>query len=223
MNGQFTNLVDLLHKPVQRLQKNAMVLYDLIEYTDPKNEEEFNYLTEALKMIQDFLHELNTVKSFRSVQDKLQRRLVKESFIVESGERRKLRHLFLFNDVIACAKYKASSKYVVARFVVFQTNNSLLYLSRQKFTFELKWFQMLSDIVLEQSGDGKTFSTTSSTSNHSIATSSSHTTNNANSPPAKDSVNIFQTINQLKSRASALRCDVMAEEVITYFVAFTSD
>lgn len=120
MNGQFTNLVDLLHKPVARLQKNAMVLYDLIEYTNPKNEEEFNYLNEALKMIQDFLHELNTVKSFRSVQDKLQRRLVKESFIVESGERRKLRHLFLFNDVIACAKYKASSKYVLLVLLFFK-------------------------------------------------------------------------------------------------------
>jgi hypothetical protein len=32
---------------------------------------------------------------------------VKNSFIVElSDGHRKLRHLFLFNDVIACAKYK---------------------------------------------------------------------------------------------------------------------
>jgi hypothetical protein len=39
--------------------------------------------------------------------DRAQRRLVKNSFIVElSDGHRKLRHLFLFNDVIACAKYK---------------------------------------------------------------------------------------------------------------------
>lgn len=35
------------------------------------------------------------------------RRLVKNSFIVELADaHRKLRHLFLFNDVLACAKYK---------------------------------------------------------------------------------------------------------------------
>lgn len=45
---------------------------------------------------------------------------------------RKLRHLFLFNDVIACAKYKASG--------------------RDRFEFELKWFIPLKDIcVLEES------------------------------------------------------------------------
>lgn len=46
--------------------------------------------------------------------DRAQRRLVKNSFIVElSDGHRKLRHLFLFNDVIACAKYKV--KYIVFR------------------------------------------------------------------------------------------------------------
>lgn len=41
---------------------------------------------------------------------------------------RKLRHLFLFNDVIACAKYKASG--------------------RDRFEFELKWFISLKDIFI---------------------------------------------------------------------------
>lgn len=65
--------------------------------------------------------------------DKALRRLVKNSFIVELADNhRKLRHLFLFNDVIACAKYKASG--------------------RDRFEYELKWFIPLRDIcVLEES------------------------------------------------------------------------
>lgn len=48
------------------------------------------------------------------VQDKTQRRLVKESFIIEAPEgRRKLRHLFLFNDTIVCAKYKPSTRSII--------------------------------------------------------------------------------------------------------------
>lgn len=61
--------------------------------------------------------------------DKALRRLVKNSFIVELADgHRKLRHLFLFNDVIVCAKYKASG--------------------RDQFEFELKWFIPLQDILV---------------------------------------------------------------------------
>lgn len=69
----------------------------------------------------------------RQSDDKALRRLVKNSFIVELADsHRKLRHLFLFNDVIACAKYKASG--------------------RDRFEYELKWFIPLRDIcVLEES------------------------------------------------------------------------
>ncbi len=53
------NLVsDLLHKPVARVQKNALVLHDLLKYT---NEEltEYKSLKTALKMTQCFLNDLN--------------------------------------------------------------------------------------------------------------------------------------------------------------------
>lgn len=54
---------------------------------------------------------------------------MKNSFIVELTDgHRKLRHLFLFNDVIACAKYKASG--------------------RDRFEFDLKWFIGLKDIFI---------------------------------------------------------------------------
>ncbi|XP_032516985.2 active breakpoint cluster region-related protein isoform X2 [Danaus plexippus] len=128
--GQPVSLDDLLHKPVARVQKNALVLHDLIKYT-PASHPDHAMLTDALNMTQHFLDEFNIIqtKSMFPNADRAQRRLVKNSFIVElSDGHRKLRHLFLFNDVIACAKYKASG--------------------RDKFTFELKWFIPLPDIVV---------------------------------------------------------------------------
>lgn len=60
--------------------------------------------------------------------NKALRRLVKHSFIVELVDgHRKLRHLFLFNDVLACAKYKSA---------------------RDRFEFELKWFIPLRDLAI---------------------------------------------------------------------------
>ncbi|XP_041978968.1 active breakpoint cluster region-related protein [Aricia agestis] len=134
--GQPVSLDDLLHKPVARVQKNALVLHDLIKYT-PASHPDHAMLTDALNMTQHFLDEFNIIqtKSMFPNADRAQRRLVKNSFIVElSDGHRKLRHLFLFNDVIACAKYKASG--------------------RDKFTFELKWYIPLSDIVVVEEEAG---------------------------------------------------------------------
>lgn len=244
LNGghQFTNLVDLLHKPVARLQKNALVLHDLLKFVDSRNEEEQNLLKEALKMTQAFLNELNlenarssSGKSLFPAADKFQRRLVKESFIVEAGGggsggssgdggRRKLRHLFLFNDVIVCAKYKASTK--------------------QKFTFELKWFQMLGDVLLDPSLDSLVHSSSSSgsinnninnnsgssllsrslNSSHSSSASSGGSPSGGSSTAAaaasaaaaakdsKDSANSLAQVEALKSRAFACRYDAFIEE-----------
>lgn len=49
-----------------------------------------------------------------------------------SDGHRKLRHLFLFNDVIACAKYKASA--------------------REKYSFELKWYIPVAEAVVMEDG-----------------------------------------------------------------------
>ncbi|XP_046744957.1 active breakpoint cluster region-related protein [Diprion similis] len=134
--GQGLSLEDLLHKPVARVQKNALVLHDLLKHT-PSNHADHTPLSEALAMTRHFLDELNIIQTkfmFPS-HDRAQRRLVKNSFVVELADgHRKLRHLFLFNDVIACAKYKASG--------------------RDKFTFELKWYVPLGDaLVSEDSGE----------------------------------------------------------------------
>lgn len=129
--GQSISLEDLLHKPVARVQKNAMVLHDLLKYT-PSNHTDYRALSEALSMTQSFLDEFNQIqtKSMFPATDRAQRRLVKNSFIVElSDGQRKLRHLFLFNDVIACAKYKSSGR-------------------NERYTFELKWFIPIGDIMI---------------------------------------------------------------------------
>ncbi|KAL0838743.1 hypothetical protein ABMA28_016797 [Loxostege sticticalis] len=167
--GQPMSLDDLLHKPVARVQKNALVLHDLIKYT-PASHPDHAMLTDALNMTQHFLDEFNIIqtKSMFPNADRAQRRLVKNSFIVElSDGHRKLRHLFLFNDVIACAKYKASG--------------------RDKFTFELKWFIPLPDIVVVEEESAVT---------------------NANDARETSPANIVA----LKSQASTVRDQILAEE-----------
>ncbi|XP_046834485.1 active breakpoint cluster region-related protein isoform X1 [Vespa velutina] len=132
--GPGLSLEDLLHKPVARVQKNALVLHDLLKHT-PMNHADHAPLSEALAMTRNFLDEFNIIqtKSMFPSHDRAQRRLVKNSFVVElSDGHRKLRHLFLFNDVIACAKYKASG--------------------RDKFTFELKWYVPVAEAVVTEDG-----------------------------------------------------------------------
>eukprot|EP00095_Tigriopus_kingsejongensis_P006139 maker-scaffold98_size375582-snap-gene-2.42 protein:Tk06139 transcript:maker-scaffold98_size375582-snap-gene-2.42-mRNA-1 annotation:"breakpoint cluster region protein" len=122
--GQSLSLEDLLHKPVARVQKHCLCLQDLIKYT-PKSHPDFKALNEALTHVQNFVNEYNMkhAEELFPHQERQQRHLVKNSFIVELFEgQRKLRHLFLFNDVLVCAKYKASSK------------------KSEKFTFQLKWY-----------------------------------------------------------------------------------
>lgn len=86
---------------------------------------DFQQLKLAQKKIRSFLSEFNVVQ----FNDKSLRRLVKNSFIVEFADgHRKLRHLFLFNDVIACAKYKPSG--------------------RDRFEFDLKWFIPLQEVIV---------------------------------------------------------------------------
>uniref|UniRef100_A0A336KRS3 CSON014887 protein n=1 Tax=Culicoides sonorensis TaxID=179676 RepID=A0A336KRS3_CULSO len=131
-NEQTLTLEDLLHKPVARVQKNALNLQDLLNNT-PNTHADYNLLKESQRKVRSFLSEFNVPASkFMLHDDKALRRLVKNSFMVEHSDgHRKLRHLFLFNDVIACAKYKASG--------------------RDRFEFELKWYISLQDIqVLEE-------------------------------------------------------------------------
>merc|ERR1711902_190512 len=72
------------------------------------------------------------------------RHLVKNSFIVELSEgQRKLRHLFLFNDVLVCAKYKASGSGNHP-----PTGGVAVGRHQEKFTFQLKWYIPLEHALI---------------------------------------------------------------------------
>lgn len=58
MKGQSVTLEDLLHKPVARVQKNALVLHDLLKYCLDSSPE-YASLSTALRMSQSFLNDLN--------------------------------------------------------------------------------------------------------------------------------------------------------------------
>lgn len=98
-----------------------------------KSEKDDAALFEANNTMRSFLSDLNLTPADDLLEDKAQRRIVKESFAVEFCGRRKLRHLFLFNDVIVCAKYQASSK--------------------QKFTFDVKWYLNLNGVSILDVGE----------------------------------------------------------------------
>ncbi|XP_045130593.1 active breakpoint cluster region-related protein-like isoform X3 [Portunus trituberculatus] len=139
LQGQAQSLEDLLHRPVARVQKNALVLHDLLKYT-PEYHPDHEILREALRLTQNFLTHLSMLhtEAMFPAQDRPQRHLVRNSFIVELVEgHRKLRHLFLFNDVIVCAKYKPTGR-------------------SEKFTFEVKWYISLHDIVVMIDGGPET-------------------------------------------------------------------
>ena len=54
-------LEDLLHKPVARVQKNALVLQDLLHHT-PESHHDYQPLRQAQKKIRNFLSEFNVVQ-----------------------------------------------------------------------------------------------------------------------------------------------------------------
>lgn len=55
-------LEELLHKPVARVQKNALVLHDLLKHCPP-NHSDHNSLTEALNLTQNFLDQFNMIQT----------------------------------------------------------------------------------------------------------------------------------------------------------------
>lgn len=145
--GQSLSLEDLLHKPVARIQKQCLSVQDLIKHT-PFEHPDHIALTEALTTFQELVNDYNTSHAGELFphQERPQRHLVKNSFIVELSEgQRKLRHLFLFNDVLVCAKYKASGGGNHPAGSVAVGRN------QEKFTFQLKWY-----IPLEHVSDHKT-------------------------------------------------------------------
>ncbi|RUS90683.1 hypothetical protein EGW08_001583 [Elysia chlorotica] len=127
-----SSLEDALFKPVQRVQRNTLVLHDLIKYT-PQDHPDHEALQKALKLSHHILETFATAVP-KCDTTKENRRLVKSSFLVElvNGVR-KLRYVFLFSDVLVCTKRET------------HRNN--------KVTFDPKWFTPLSEATFDTKFD----------------------------------------------------------------------
>lgn len=55
-------LEELLHKPVARVQKNALVLHDLLKHCSPTHPTHHS-LSEALNLTQNFLDQFNMIQT----------------------------------------------------------------------------------------------------------------------------------------------------------------
>ncbi|XP_067649209.1 active breakpoint cluster region-related protein-like [Haliotis asinina] len=107
---EVTNLEDALFKPVQRVQRNALVLHDLIKHT-PEDHEDHRLLKKALDLSQYNLEEISSTIRESGALPQEKRHLVKSSFLVElvSGQR-KVRYIFLFSDILVCTKKESNRK-----------------------------------------------------------------------------------------------------------------
>uniref|UniRef100_A0A3P9GXY0 BCR activator of RhoGEF and GTPase n=1 Tax=Oryzias latipes TaxID=8090 RepID=A0A3P9GXY0_ORYLA len=105
-----TSLEALLYKPVDRVTRSTLVLHDLLKHT-PTSHPDHPLLLDALRISQNFLSSINEETTPRrqsmTVKKGENRQLLKDSFMVELVEgARKLRHVFLFTDLLLCAKLK---------------------------------------------------------------------------------------------------------------------
>uniref|UniRef100_A0A8C6DZH3 BCR activator of RhoGEF and GTPase n=1 Tax=Moschus moschiferus TaxID=68415 RepID=A0A8C6DZH3_MOSMO len=108
-----SSLETLLYKPVDRVTRSTLVLHDLLKHTPPSHPDH-PLLQDALRISQNFLSSINEEITPRrqsmTVKKGEHRQLLKDSFVVELVEgARKLRHVFLFTDLLLCAKLKKQS------------------------------------------------------------------------------------------------------------------
>ncbi|XP_039628078.1 breakpoint cluster region protein-like [Polypterus senegalus] len=104
------SLEALLYKPVDRVTRSTLVLHDLLKHT-PASHPDYPLLQDALRISQNFLSSINEEITPRrqsmTVKKGEHRQLLKDRFMVELVEgARKLRHVFLFTDLLLCAKMK---------------------------------------------------------------------------------------------------------------------
>lgn len=128
-----TTIDDILFKPVQRLQRNTLVLHDLVKVT-PEDHKDYATLQGALRIADHNLRNFG-VDDDDNDKSEDQRHLVRSGFVVEmDGRSRKLRYLFLFSDVLVCTKHKISGRHKVR-------------------SFECKWFIPMSQISITSKDD----------------------------------------------------------------------
>lgn len=104
------SLETLLYKPVDRVTRSTLVLHDLLKHT-PSSHPDYPLLQDALRISQNFLSSINEEITPRrqsmTVKKGEHRQLLRDRFMVELVEgSRKLRHVFLFTDLLLCTKLK---------------------------------------------------------------------------------------------------------------------
>nr|XP_014346073.1 PREDICTED: active breakpoint cluster region-related protein [Latimeria chalumnae] len=123
----------LLYKPIDRVTRSTLVLHDLLKHT-PTDHPDYPLLQDALRISQNFLSSINEDidprRSAVTTPKGESRQLIKDGFIVEVSEgSRKLRHVFLFTDLLLCAKLKKTSVGKMQQ-------------------YDCKWYIPLADLVL---------------------------------------------------------------------------
>ncbi|XP_028838596.1 active breakpoint cluster region-related protein isoform X2 [Denticeps clupeoides] len=128
----------LLYKPIDRVTRSTLVLHDLLKHT-PKDHPDFALLQDALRISQNFLscinEEIDPRRTAVTTPKGEARQLVKDGFLVEVSEgSRKLRHVFLFTDLLLCAKMKKTA------------------VGKQQ-QYECKWYIPLADLTFQTLDD----------------------------------------------------------------------
>ncbi|XP_016405234.1 breakpoint cluster region protein [Sinocyclocheilus rhinocerous] len=109
----------LLYKPLDRVMKTTLVLHDLWKHTPPDHPDSIT-LQEALRLSSSFLSGVNersqckrSVKLSRGER----RQLMRDGFVVDVCENgHNLRHLFLYTDMLLCARLTSAGRQAQYRF-----------------------------------------------------------------------------------------------------------
>ncbi|XP_030624611.1 breakpoint cluster region protein isoform X2 [Chanos chanos] len=134
------SLETLLYKPVDRVTRSTLVLHDLLKHT-PTSHPDHPLLQDALRISQNFLSSINEETTPRrqsmTVKKGENRQLLKDSFMVELVEgARKLRHVFLFTDLLLCAKLKKQ-------------------IGGKSQQYDSKWYIPLSDLTFQTADEAE--------------------------------------------------------------------
>uniref|UniRef100_A0A8C8K0T7 Breakpoint cluster region protein n=1 Tax=Oncorhynchus tshawytscha TaxID=74940 RepID=A0A8C8K0T7_ONCTS len=134
------SLETLLYKPVDRVTRSTLVLHDLLKHT-PSSHPDHPLLQDALRISQNFLSSINEETTPRrqsmTVKKGENRQLLKDSFMVELVEgTRKLRHVFLFTDLLLCAKLKKQ-------------------IGGKSQQYDSKWYIPLSDLTFQNADESE--------------------------------------------------------------------
>eukprot|EP00058_Branchiostoma_floridae_P010386 XP_002595874.1 hypothetical protein BRAFLDRAFT_84243 [Branchiostoma floridae] len=129
----------LIVRPVERVTRITLVLQDLLKHT-PVSHPDHTPLKESLETSQVFLDKINK-SAFSAQGDKTDgisgphRQLVKDAFLVElSDGKRKLRHVFLFPDLLICATQRTTRK-------IFSRES-------MRESYECQWYIPLGELML---------------------------------------------------------------------------